>query len=160
MNRAILVILGVMAALVVGVGVLVVVLVASGGDDDGTTQTQETPDDGDNGGSSGELRLIGPEPISLDPHVIQDAGSALYVVEIFGGIYGVKRLHPGKVMGVRERYVTHDCSTLGGNSGSAVVAFETGFVVGLHFGGNFRSRNFAVKASTLRERMEELHLFP
>ncbi len=87
MNRAILVILGIMAALVVGVGVLVVILVATGGDDDGTTQTQATPDgNGDTGGSSGELRLRGSEPISLDPHVIQDAGSALYVVEIFGGL--------------------------------------------------------------------------
>ena len=84
MNRAILVILGVMAALVVGVGVIVVILVATGGDDDGTTQTQETP--AGNGGGEGELRLIGGEPISLDPHVIQDAGSALYVVEIFGGL--------------------------------------------------------------------------
>ena len=84
MNRAILIILGVMAALVVGVGILVVVLVATGGDDDGTTQSQETP--ADDGGSEGELRLIGGEPISLDPHVIQDAGSALYVVEIFGGL--------------------------------------------------------------------------
>ena len=90
MNRAILVILGIMAALVVGVGVLVVILVSTGGDDDGPTQTQETPDpDGDNGdtsSSSGELRLVGAEPISLDPHVIQDAGSAVYVVEIFGGL--------------------------------------------------------------------------
>ena len=88
MNRAILVILGVMAALVVGVGVLVVILVATGGDDDATTQSQETPeDDGDgNGGSSGELRLRGAEPITLDPHVTQDAGSALYIVEIFGGL--------------------------------------------------------------------------
>ena len=82
MNRAILVILGVMAALVVGVGVIVVILVATGGDDDGATQTEET----DSGGGDSELRLIGGEPISLDPHVIQDAGSALYVVEIFGGL--------------------------------------------------------------------------
>ncbi len=88
MNRAILVILGVMAALVVGVGVIVVILVATGGDGDGTTQTQETPagDGDDGGGGEGELRLIGGEPISLDPHVIQDAGSALYVVEIFSGL--------------------------------------------------------------------------
>ena len=87
MNRAILVILGVMAALVVGVGIIVVILVATGGDDDGTTQTQETPGAGDNGGGGeGELRLIGGEPISLDPHVIQDSTSAIYVVEIFGGL--------------------------------------------------------------------------
>ncbi|MEX0786354.1 MAG: peptide ABC transporter substrate-binding protein [Dehalococcoidia bacterium] len=88
MNRAILVILGIMAALVVAVGVLVVVLVASGGDDNGTTSGSPTEENGDgDGGGGDELRLIGPEPITLDPHITQDAGSALYIVEIFGGLY-------------------------------------------------------------------------
>lgn len=87
MNRAILVILGIMAALVIGVGVLVVILVAAGGDDGTNTQKQETPVDTDGDGeSSGELRLIGPEPITLDPHVTQDAASAVYIVEIFSGL--------------------------------------------------------------------------
>ena len=93
MNRVILAILGLMAALVLAVGVLVIVLVAGGGDDDdGQAQSQPTEengdgDNGDGGGpAEGELRLIGPEPLSLDPHTITDAASALYVVEIFGGL--------------------------------------------------------------------------
>ena len=93
MNRVILGILGLMAGLVLAVGVLVIVLVASGDDDDnGQVQDQaaEENGDGDNGNgdgpAEGELRLIGPEPLSLDPHIITDAGSALYVVEIFGGL--------------------------------------------------------------------------
>ena len=83
MNRAVLVILGIMAALVVAVGVLVIIVVSSG--DDGETQSGSP---NDNGGDSSrtQLRLRGPEPITLDPHIIQDASSALYVVEIFGGL--------------------------------------------------------------------------
>lgn len=89
MNRIILVILGVMAALVLAVGVLVVVLVATGGDGGEEaarpTEEQGTPEEG-GGPAEGELRLLGPEPITLDPHLAQDAGSALYIVEIFGGL--------------------------------------------------------------------------
>jgi ABC-type transport system substrate-binding protein len=94
MNRIILAIMGIMAALVVAVGVLVVVLVATGGDDEGdggaSGQPTQESGDGDDGGrdgpTAGELRLSGPEPITLDPHIAQDAGSALYIVEIFGGL--------------------------------------------------------------------------
>ncbi len=94
MNRVILAILGVMAALVLGVGVVVIALVATGGGDDdnassssSTPESTETPDDGSNGErAAGELRLLGDEPITLDPHLAQDAGSATYIVEIFGGL--------------------------------------------------------------------------
>lgn len=34
----------------------------------------------------GELRLPGPDPLTLDPALTSDAGSATYVVEIFGGL--------------------------------------------------------------------------
>jgi len=87
-NRVILAILGVMAALVVAVGVLVVVLVASGGgsgNHDGTS-TNPTAENRTPGSSTGTLRLSGTEPITLDPHIAQDASSAVYIVEIFGGL--------------------------------------------------------------------------
>lgn len=90
MNRIVLAILGIMAGLVVAVGAIVIVLVATGGDDDGggRTQAERTPENGGGGEerAEGELRLSGPEPLTLDPHVTQDAGSALYIVEIFGGL--------------------------------------------------------------------------
>ena len=89
MNRVILAILGVMAALVLAIGVLIIVLVATGGDDNGTSQSDGQPTDepdGDGGPAEGELRLLGPEPLTLDPHITQDSGSAVYVVEIFGGL--------------------------------------------------------------------------
>ncbi len=72
---------------------------------------------------------------------------------IFGGVYNVKRLHPGEVMRQmsEQGIFTHDCSTLGGNSGSAVIDFETGDAVGLHFAGSFLNENYAVNASVVRE---------
>ena len=40
--------------------------------------------------------------------------------------------------------MTHDCTTLGGNSGSPVVDLATGKVCGLHFSGGFLRTNYAV----------------
>ena len=42
--------------------------------------------------------------------------------------------------------LTHDASTLGGNSGSAVVDLSTGRIIGLHFAGIYLDANFAVPA--------------
>ena len=65
---------------------------------------------------------------------------------IFNNIYGVKRLQPGKVTRVFPQYslFNHDCSTLGGNSGSCVVDLETAQVLGLHYAGRYREFNRAV----------------
>lgn len=71
---------------------------------------------------------------------------------IFGDVYDVKRFAPGQVVALPRDawHLTHDCTTLGGNSGSAVLRIETGEVAGLHFGGQFRKANFAVRASTIQ----------
>jgi ABC-type transport system substrate-binding protein len=90
-NKVVVAILGVMAALVVAVGITIIVVVA-GGDDENTTSgsgdpTEEPGDNGDGGGpAEGELRLLGGEPLTLDPALAQDATSAVYIVEIFGGL--------------------------------------------------------------------------
>ena len=71
---------------------------------------------------------------------------------IFRGIFNVKRMQPGKVRarGEIESYghlinaMTHDGSTLGGNSGSAVVDVATGDVIGLHFAGLYLKANYGV----------------
>lgn len=75
----------------------------------------------------------------------------LFVETIFGGKLEVKRLAPGEMVGSRKGAVYHDCSTLGGNSGSAVVDIRTGLVVGLHREGYFLARNEAVSAEALRD---------
>lgn len=71
---------------------------------------------------------------------------------IFGGRYNIKRLQPGKLWERRNvrsfsndvNAITHDCSTLGGNSGSAVILAVDGTVAALHFAGLFSDANFAV----------------
>jgi len=89
-----------------------------------------------------------------------DRNDAAVMATIFDGIYDVKRFHPGEVMDVKQDWFHHDCSTLGGNSGSVVLDFETGKALGLHYAGLYEDRNFAVKASTLAELLHELKILP
>ena len=71
---------------------------------------------------------------------------------IFQGQYNVKRLQPGTVRPRRKansfgnlvNALTHDASTLGGNSGSAIIDVEKGEVLALHFGGEYLKANYAV----------------
>ncbi|MFD9302533.1 trypsin-like serine peptidase [Streptomyces sp. NPDC060048] len=74
---------------------------------------------------------------------------------IFMDIYNVKRLQPGTVTALVPDgpgfTMTHDCSTLGGNSGSPVFDLADHRVLGLHFGGRFRSGNFAVPLFNLTD---------
>ena len=63
---------------------------------------------------------------------------------IFDNIYNVKRLQPGEVKKVSRTTFEHDCSTLGGNSGSCVVDLESNRVLGLHFSGRYLEANKAV----------------
>lgn len=84
------------------------------------------------------------DPFNNDPEVMH---------LIFDGIYGVKRLQPGKLTKLKKshRLFEHDCSTLGGNSGSCVIDLDTGLVVGLHFGGKYKVFNSAVALWLLRD---------
>ncbi len=77
--------------------------------------------------------------------------------KVFEKVYDVKRLLPGRVIDVPEYsfIFRHDCSTLGGNSGSVVIDLETGQALGLHFSGTFKQANLAVKASILLEKLSE-----
>ncbi|PND27624.1 serine protease [Sinorhizobium sp. M4_45] len=77
--------------------------------------------------------------------------------QVFNGVYNVKRLQPGKIGPPRAvtsyanqvLAATHDSSTLGGNSGSAVVSASTGQVVALHFGGRYLDANYGVPTGEL-----------
>jgi DNA/RNA endonuclease G (NUC1) len=76
---------------------------------------------------------------------------------IFGGVFNVKRLQPGKLRQLGDiksfghvvSALTHDSSTLGGNSGSALIDLETGAAVGLHFAGRYLEANYAVPTREL-----------
>jgi endonuclease G len=74
-------------------------------------------------------------------------------MSIFRNIFGRKRIAPGFLKGFASlpnksggtvQAVEHDASTLGGNSGSAIVDLTSGLVVGLHFGGEYLKANYGV----------------
>jgi len=71
----------------------------------------------------------------------------------FGDIFDVKRFAPGRVQQNDDEfhYFLSDYTSLGGNSGSAVIDLESGEVVGLHFAGRFMEANFAVKTSQIKD---------
>jgi hypothetical protein len=75
------------------------------------------------------------------------------LTRIFAGIYEVKRLQPGTITAISPTLprFAHDCSTLGGNSGSCVVDLQTHEVIGLHFSGSYRDTNYAVALWKLTE---------
>jgi endonuclease G len=72
---------------------------------------------------------------------------------IFDDVYDKKRFAPGQFMNVSASPLTftHNCTTLGGNSGSSIIDVESGCAVGLHFGGLKGDRNHAVNARTIRD---------
>lgn len=77
---------------------------------------------------------------------------------IFNNIFDVKRISPGIVTGQGSDYFTHDCSTLGGNSGSVVMNLETGRALGLHYGGSYLVDNYAVSAPLIGKLLANLSL--
>jgi endonuclease G len=116
----------------------------------------------------GHARLPAPLQLASQPPPFFGSGAQINVVvvgypyierenvaaqmRIFGGIFGRKRIAPGymkKLASITSAFgtvmaATHDATTLGGNSGSAVIDLTNGTVVGLHFAGVSRKANYAV----------------
>jgi len=95
-RRLVYVLTGIAVALILVLGGLTLALFAGGGgDDDGGSAGQNGGDEspGPDLGErvAGELRLFGPDPLSLDPACASDAGSAEYIVEIFSGLVSFGR---------------------------------------------------------------------
>src|SRR5439155_8138144 len=113
-----------------------------------------------------------PPPIPLASNVITDDAEFVAAIgypardsrvpdqdlvkRIFGDVYNKKRLAPGQITSVGEDQMEHDCSTLGGNSGSAVISLRSGQALGLHFSGLFMEANYAVPAPRVRELLERV----
>lgn len=75
---------------------------------------------------------------------------------IFKRTYNVKRFQPGKKMyDGSDEVFHHDCSTLGGNSGSPVIDITTGKAVGLHFAGRYLDANAAVKGTVINAMLNQ-----
>ena len=71
--------------------------------------------------------------------------------QLYRDRFDVKRAAPGFTSGLERGSTTHDCTTLGGNSGSVVLDLATGQAVGLHYAGIYEEDNFAVRASVLTD---------
>lgn len=71
--------------------------------------------------------------------------------ELYRERFDVKRAAPGYTMGDERGVGRHDCTTLGGNSGSVVLDLKTGEAIGLHFAGLYQETNYAVRASVLSD---------
>lgn len=115
-----------------------------------------------------------PEPIKLSPQKIE-IGKDVAIIgypardplrnnpqdmdRIFNSIYNVKRLAPGSIIslnGNSDWIIAHDCSTLGGNSGSVLIDIESGEAVGLHFAGKYRDSNYAVSSTKISELLNNI----
>lgn len=73
----------------------------------------------------------------------------VHMERYFKGLYDVKRFAPGLLIATGD-ILSHDCTTLGGNSGSPLLSLDSATVVGLHFAGAYRETNSAVRVSTLK----------
>lgn len=91
-------------------------------------------------------------PARAPAHVIPDQA---WMERIYGGTYDVKRIAPGLMDDESRGWATHDCTTLGGNSGSVVVDLATGRAMALHFAGLYMIENYAVPASTIRRYLRD-----
>ena len=75
--------------------------------------------------------------------------------DIYGQVYNKKRFAPGGVTRVDDRRLFHNCTTLGGNSGSVVLDLDSGEALGLHFSGSFLVTNYAVRAEVVAELLDK-----
>ena len=75
---------------------------------------------------------------------------------IYGKVYNKKRLAPGSVTRVEEALLWHNCTTLGGNSGSVVFDLNSGQALGLHFSGSFLVTNYAVRADVVKKLLDDV----
>lgn len=116
------------------------------------------------------IDALEPMPLSARPVALDEVVAAIgypardirndaaVMAEVFQNIYNVKRFSPGLVTGFDAEtgaFMT-DYSTLGGNSGSAVIALDSGEVVGLHFAGLFHHANYAVPSSLVAAALRRL----
>lgn len=76
--------------------------------------------------------------------------------DIFGNVYDKKRLAPGEITAVTTTRLEHDCSTLGGNSGSVILDLQSGKALAIHFAGRFLKANYAVPGTVIMDRLSKI----
>ncbi len=90
-RRLILVLGGIAVVLVLVLGGLSLAVLGGDGGDGGDDADQEAESSPLPERVQGELRLFGPDPLTLDPACASDAGSAEYIVEVFSGLVSFDR---------------------------------------------------------------------
>ncbi len=117
---------------------------------------------------SGDIRLAAPIALAAKPRLSNNVATIGYpaydsrilepelMEEIYGKVYNKKRLAPGGVTKVEDVRLLHNCTTLGGNSGSAIVDLDTGEALGLHFSGRFLDTNYAVRADVVKRVLDDV----
>jgi endonuclease G len=80
------------------------------------------------------------------------------MMQVFGDVYDVKRISLGSASATQwPGILRHDCSTLGGNSGSPLIDLNTGRVLGIHFcGGTTETGNGAVSSAQIKKVLDNL----
>lgn len=116
----------------------------------------------------GNVRLAQPIRLGERPGVTQNVAVIGYpafdsripetdlMEQIYGRIYNIKRLAPGGVTQVNADHLLHNCTTLGGNSGSVLLDLDRGEAIGLHFSGAFLTSNYAVRSDIVKARLAQL----
>src|SRR5262249_48739612 len=70
----------------------------------------------------------------------------------FNDLYDVKRFAPGLILkATADAVLSHDCTSLGGSSGSTLMSLEQKKAVGLHFAGVYGKENSAVGVDTIKK---------
>lgn len=98
-----------------------------------------------------QVAVIG-YPARAPSHIIRDQD---LMDRIYGKTYDIKRIAPGLMDDDSRGWATHDCTTLGGKSGSPVIDVGTGKVVALHFAGLYLIENYAVPVSTIKQYLRD-----
>lgn len=111
---------------------------------------------------SGDLKVAKPIELAEQPMTTENVAVIGYpaydsripepdlMEKIYGKTYNKKRLAPGGVTRVEQSRILHNCTTLGGNSGSVVVDLDSGKALGLHFSGTFLTTNYAVRSDVVK----------
>jgi endonuclease G len=117
---------------------------------------------------SGDARLARPIELATTIGATQEVATIGYpaydsripepdlMERIYGKVYNKKRLAPGSVTRLEEALLWHNCTTLGGNSGSVVFDLNSGEALGLHFSGSFLITNYAVRADMVKRLLADV----
>jgi endonuclease G len=100
-----------------------------------------------------DREAVDQELVALIGYPAYDSRNEASVMDrYFRDLYDVKRFAPGRIMKTTAGSVlSHDCTSLGGNSGSSLVSLEQKAAVGLHFAGSYGIANSAVGITTIKQ---------